>query len=622
MNNNPYSALEENFFIFHEHFERVGSESTQSLKFSIPFEPKLCPFCNNKFGFFTFRHKCNHCGLSYCSDCIRKHQHSDLCEACYAIENNMVDFGNLMHLLAYKNRNSSSRFKEATAIQAGVLFFVNFLKDRDCDSHEYGIIPLYKLERLFITNPIAQTVQQIIYNHIINCKSCKKMDVLIDLFCDISVTYPTNLKKCNFEDNLLEIFMDPLNLQVTAAASRLILLLVKELSFDPEKPKYINVIASESKMATAFMTAALASKYPIPTIFEEGKSSDFQYDSQYIPQIVENILSLFDRYMNTSLAAQYFGSIILLLISKCDVGCAELVKYLPLHNIIKSLILFCPSQLGLSKNEGKISVYLSRMVKNLWFYCENSKNSDDLLSSFFPSVLGFILDVTEKQCGYDKFSYLCIVQSIALDIVDSIEKHEKLGDALVSPFLQDIFKKMREERQSQNDEMRNERIQFLERQNEEMNQMNQKQLEKIHEFERENQLIKSELLDSQAMISSKDAEIIKLKRQLESLSPSQENINSMNKNQDFMQKGESKISNSNDEELNAKIASKDAEIAKLNLELKEKERNLDKNANELHNCASRIQNLTVKWNRLADLLLQQEDHDSNLEDIVQLPPGF
>lgn len=627
MSSSQFSAFEEDFFLYHEHFERVGSEYYQNVRFAIPYETKSCPLCHNKFGFFSLKHKCIHCGLSFCSDCTRKIKSNELCEACYAIEKSMADFNNLQHLLAYKKNNLSSKFKEATAIQTGIFFFLDFLKDKDSDNHEYGILPLYRLESFYMANPIAQTVQQTLYNHILKCSTCKKMDVLIDLFCDISIIYPKNLKKCHFEDNLMELFIDPLNLQVTSAVSRLIFLLVKNLSFDIEKPKYINVVGSDSKIATAFITAALAQKSPIPSIFKESAQSNLPYKQEYLPQIVENVLSLYDGYLNTSLAAQYFGSTILLTISESDSGCAELAKYLPLHNLIKTLILFCPSQLGLSRNEGTIAVYLSRMVKNLWMYCEKSRNSDELLSSFFPSVLGFILDVTEKQCGYDKFSHLCIVQSIALNIVDSIENHEKLRDALISPSLQEVFVKMKEERQRQSDEVNVERIQFLENQNNQMKLINQEQLKKIQEYERENNLIKSELLDVQAKISAKDAEIIKLNKKLEVYRSSQGNqINNSNSNnianQNIKEKSDKADLNSQENELNSCLANKDAEIAKLNAELKEKESILDRNANELHNCASRIQNITVKWSNLAELLLNQEDHDSNLEEIVQLPPGF
>lgn len=626
---NQFSAFEEDFFLYHEHFEKVGSESYQGVRFATPFESKTCPLCKNKFGFFSLKHRCNHCGLSFCSECTRKINRNEYCEACYAIEKNMTGFENIQHLLTYKNNSSSPRFKEATAIQTGILFFLDFLKDKNADSHEYGIVPLYRLEKFFISNPIAQTVQQTLYNHLLNCSTCKKMSVLIDLFCDLSIAFPKNLKKCHFEDNILEIFIDPLNLQVTAATSRLILLLVEKLNFDPENQKYINVIGSDSKIATAFMTAALAHAHghSIPSVFKESKPSELIYKANYLSQIVENVLSLYDQYLNTSLASQYFGSIILLSISESDLGCAELTKYLPLHNIIKSLILFCPSQLGLSRNEGKIAVYLSRMVKNLWLYCEKSKNSEDLLSSFFPSILGFILDVTEKQCGYDKFSHLCIVQSIALDIVDLVEKHEKLRDALISPFLQELFMKMKVERQSQNDEANTEKIQFLENQNKQMKQLNQEQLLKIQQYERENKLIKSQLLDSQAMISAKDAEITKLNKKLEASRSSQVNKNAVSFSNDSLiqninQETDTGKSNSREAELNSNLASKDAQIAKLNVELKEKEKVLDENTNELNNCVSKIQNLTVKWNSLAELLLNQEDHDSNLEEIVQLPPGF
>lgn len=633
MNHNQFSAFEEDFFLYHEHFERVGAESLQSVSFAIPYESKSCSLCHAKFGFFSIKHKCGHCGLYFCGECIRKIKRIEYCEACYAVEKNMTDFTNLNHLLAYKNNNSSTKFKDATATQTGILFFLDFLKDKDSDNHEYGILPLYRLEKFYVSNPIAQTVQQIIYNHILKCSSCKKRDVLIDLFCDLSIAFPKNLKKCHFEDDLLELFIDPLNLQLTASTSRLILLLVENLSFDPENPKYINVIGSDSKIATAFMTAALAHahNHSIPTVFEESKPSNLIYKQNYLPQIVENVLSLYDGYLNSSLASQYYGSIILLSISESDSGCSELVKYLPLHNIIHSLILFCPSHLGLSRNEGKIAVYLSRMVKNLWMYCEKSRDSEDLLSSFFPSVLGFILDVTEKQCGYDKFSHLCIVQSIALDIVDSVEKHEKLRNALISPFLQELFVKMKAERQSQNDEANSEKIQFLENQNKQMKQLNQEQLQKIQQCERENQLIKSKLLDTQAMISAKDAEIIKLNKKLEASRSTQGNGNknavsfsNIPVNEVVEQKSntDANILNSHVDELNSSLANKNAEIAKLNGQLKEKEKIIGENTNELNNCVSKIQNLTVKWNSLAELLLNQEDHDSNLEEIVQLPSGF
>ncbi|OHS94091.1 hypothetical protein TRFO_11348 [Tritrichomonas foetus] len=564
------SAFDDDFFVYYEHFERVASGNHKNPRLSDSVDPLSCPLCKKPFGILTFKHNCSGCGMPFCSDCVIKRGSKELCHCCTAVEKkNLKNFDEIKSLQALRDNKMAAKYHELPPLQVAVLFFLNFFKSKKhIDYHEYAIITLYKYRKSYISNPIVQVVQQAIYSHIVSCRQCKKLNILIDLFCDISVIQHKNLKKFDFELDLIESLLDIQNPRVSAATARLCLLLVQERLFDPDRHFLIEIIHSGNKMSIAFATAAIAHKFATPTLFEESQPSVLQYNPDHVPDLVKNVISLFDGRPSTSTAAQYFGSIILLKLSESEAGASELSKYFPLINVINSLCLFCPNQLGLSRNEGKIAVYLARMVKNLWRFCEKSANKDKLINAFFSSVLGFIFDVTERRLGYDNFSHLCIVQSIALELVDDIATLEQFREALLSPYFQDRFKEMKLERRTSNDVSNQEKIDFLNDHAHMMEQLTQEQVLQIREREKENMRIRQELADSQAMIAAKETECLSLKRQLESLRVSSENLTSSNKN--AFQAKDSEI-----QKLKSEIEAKSNEINALTAIVSAKQQEID-----------------------------------------------
>ena len=510
------NQFNEEFFIYYEHFERVSSGDHRALSFSLSSDTQFCPLCSKQFSIISFKHNCSNCGMCFCSDCVHKCKGGkEKCLSCYALDNKCQKFSSdLKNLENYKNAKLPENFKGALPLQVGVLFFLDFLNAKEHQSIEYPILSLYRYKRVFSSNQVAQVVLHDLYELIISSydKEYKALDVAIDLFSDISLYQRKELKHYSFGVEVLDALLKTQNPNLAAAAARLCLILVQERILDPDIAQLIELINKGNMQTIAFASAALASKFPLPTLFEDSKPSILQYNDQNLSNLTKYILGLFDHKPQSSIAAQYFGSIVLLKISESENGCLELTKYLPLQNLINSLCLFCPRQLGLSRNEGNIAVYLSRMVKNLWRYCEKSSNKDKLINHFFSSVLGFIFDVTERRLGYDTFSHVCIIQTIALDLADDIGNLEQFKAALSNPLFQKRFQEMKNERRSNNDILNQEKIDSLSNQVEELTK---EQILLIREREKENIRIRQELIDMQLMIHSKDFENQKLKRNLD-----------------------------------------------------------------------------------------------------------
>lgn len=138
--------------------------------------------------------------------------------------------------------------------------------------------------------------------------------------------------------------------------------------------------------------------------------------------------------------------------------------------VIDTAIRLCPRSLGVKKQEGRISIYISRMIKNVWIYCEKSSNRDDLLNKFFAEISNFILDITENNPGFDRYSYLCTVQSIVIELADDIMEKEKYRSLLMNPQFQDKLKQMKEERRTSLEKEQSREIDILSKEKDQMEQ--------------------------------------------------------------------------------------------------------------------------------------------------------
>ena len=493
-------SFENGFFQFYESFEQVPSKNYNDSKPPTQNQSTQCFLCNKPFTFFHSAKICNSCKLQCCSDCIRKLDNVETCSCCYAIQTNQKNYDNLKTLHDYFNKFLKANNSNFTPQQTAILLFLNLLKRDEKYIHERIILALYKKRKFYIQDSkITPCIQENLFRFMEISKDNQFLPILVNLMCDISLYNKMCLPTLRPDYDFYRNFLNPKRPELSAAVSRLILILASNHLLNPDQDASMKLIAEGCREAVAYITASLATLFSAPSLYEDSvipsSATECIFVLANLHDLVKNTLILFDQKKsnNSSLAGQYFASLILLKVSESDKGLNELTKHIPMKPLIDTAIRLCPRTLGLKKQEGRIAIYLSRMIKNVWLYCEKSSNRDDLLTKFFADISNFVFDVTEHKPGFERYSYLCTIQTIAIELADDMMEQEKYRSVLMNPQFQEKLKQMKEERRTALENEQLQKIDFLNDKTNQMEQLTQDQILQIREREKENKKIREQL---------------------------------------------------------------------------------------------------------------------------------
>ena len=421
-----------------------------------------CFIFNKPFSFFHGAKLCSVCKLHCCSDCIRRTENMDTCICCLAIQTNLPTFNNLKALQSYSDKFLNSNFSlQSTAI----VLLLNLLK-AESKYEEHIIFSLYKNRKYYINDSILTlAIQNYLCSYLNQSKNNKILPVLIDLICDISIYNKKSILVLRPDFNYYRHFLNQKCPDLSAATSRLIYILSINHILNPDQESSIELIKVGCRESVAFITGALSTLFATPSLYEDSLSSSLikcPFDLNNLPQLVNNLLKLLEqRSMNSSIASQYFSSLILLKISESDDGLKELVKHIPMQQVTSVIVRYCPRTLGMKKQKARIAIYLARMIKNVWFYCEKSIDRDKLLSNFYVEISIMILDLNENHIIYDRYSYMCTIQSITIEIADDIMEQNEYREFLINPKFQEKLSLMKEERRTNNENEKSKQIDSL-----------------------------------------------------------------------------------------------------------------------------------------------------------------
>ena len=553
------SNFDDNFFTYYENFEQVPSSDYDTTPLVTELSLENCPLCNRKFG--SLFHKpisCHNCHISFCKDCIKRNQNMDLCLLCHSILNDPNSFSGLDNLLEYKKKMLQN-VNAHSPKQTSLIVLLDWLKTPNVNLHEYAIRSLYSKRNKYINDMvIVKAITDNMFKHLSLCINCPRRELILDLLADFFIVYKKRIPLVQLKYEDLAKYLDPTYPNISAAAARLIFVGAANNFFSGDQETSINFLGHGSKRAIAYTLASIATAVPDPPLFDESTVSHNLVQS-HIPKLVESIImDVFeDKRKVTSIASQYFGSIILLKISETSFGLNELIKFLPLVRLIETAQKLCPRQLGMSKHNGRISVFLTRTLKHVLFYCEKSPSRDLHMNIFIPALIGLIFDFIEHHIGYSKYSYFCIVQTIAIEIAEEIQAQDQYNAMLSSQQIKEKLHKLKEERITSEQRENQSKISFLSNQNQEMQQLTQEQLLQLRERERESQRIINEFNDLRAKYNQKVTEVQRLTNMFES----QKNDfnNKMAQANNAVTQRDITIKN-----LNGQIAQKQAEINNAN----------------------------------------------------------
>ena len=490
-------SFDNDFFAYDQRFEQVPSQDYSKLKLSVKLDFEICPLCRQRFSFSKKMRNCHDCSFCFCSDCMKNGQ----CQICYAIDNNPPNFNDLTKLNEYKSTQMQIT-EEYTPKQIAILVFLKWLQAQNIHVHEYAIRALYNKRDKYVNDlKIIQVITRDIHKHLIDFKDCKRNDMIMDLLADLFIIYKKKILSIHLKYEEIIPYLTSKDPNISAAAARLALVGAVNKWFKGDQEESINFLSESEKAATAFILASIAADVPEPPLFGDSFSSGYNIDPSHVPKLVEMIMNIFDDKRKVgSIASHYFSSIILLNISTTPSGANELIKYLPLTKLIEITMKMCPRTLGMTNHTGRISVYLLRTVKNVLLYCKQSQNAEQNMAIFVPELINLIFDLTESQLGYNKYSYFCIVQTIAIELAEEIQSQPQYKSMLSSDQIKDKLNRLKEER-TMAEENENQ-INFGKIPNQQMGQLTQEQILQLRESSR----IRSQYEELKAKFLQKEAE--------------------------------------------------------------------------------------------------------------------
>jgi septal ring factor EnvC (AmiA/AmiB activator) len=196
-----------------------------------------------------------------------------------------------------------------------------------------------------------------------------------------------------------------------------------------DMPEVLAVIRTGPAAAVAFVVAALAHQVQMPDVFHILSQPFEKLQLRQLPETTEAVVTLFQRdNKRTSIAAKYYAACVICRISRSREGLALLKRHLVIADINRVIRAFHPRGLGLTKHQSKISIFLSAALLNLWKFAA-SKNDAEYLSILFPDIPYLVFDLCDPDVEYNQFSYIGILQTIALELVDAVSQFQEFREA-------------------------------------------------------------------------------------------------------------------------------------------------------------------------------------------------
>lgn len=581
------SPFDSDFFSFYEKFGRVKAGIVVTPSTSIP-KPDKCLICGAEFKLLGAKAiQCNNCKLHYCKDCIREDKGQKCCGACLSLDKQRDTYDINPIMKNWKDIKQYDGINLSSPAAASYMYFISLLKIREKPFHANAMYVLSRVspEKLVIN----EAAFPVLLEHIQKC-DCEAKATSIELFNDLICRYPLPASiKVTYQS--IEPLLDISSPEISAATARLVYNLTEKKQIRPDKKKVIELYGAGNKIASAYISGALARLYPITSVFHMS-SSRAQYKYDHSRPIIHFAVSMFSKTSkNSTLASKYYSAILLYRMTQTDQGAEQLLSF-QLSDLSEWACLFAPKTQGMVKHESQISIYIGAIFRNLVLFIGKT-TQPELLPNLVTHAITCMFDISSDK-GYDPYSYYSCIQSIYVDILLQLEQFEDYKTLVESPQLQEFKARMLKQRENSQVVENQKMVHDLEEETQRLQNLTQQRALTIEQFQEINDKLQLQVKELQQSITDKESTIAMLTSS--SQSSESELKQKLSQLQDANTQQDNLIKQKDEQILNLTQQNgiKEAKINQQTTEIETMEKEIEDKAAEIKNLKEQLEQLQKK----------------------------
>ena len=440
-----HQPFDGDFWSFVENFSSVPSYYRRFVTFERLDKSSSCHCCGSRGGVLKGKTKnCVSCGLEFCSSCMDP-EGDCFCYFCSMLQKRPREFPRAPKVVEWMNKHV--KMETCTPIQCSVYFFAHLLESSNDKLHAYALYALHKYQNVYLQADNIDFLVEFLAKHVSTC-CCDERALSIDLYCNVVLTR----RRADLDWKLDYRDVEPLlssrnkNLDVVRAACRLFFLLAEKGKVTADQNEVVNALHTGEKEAVAYLVAALAVQCEIPDMYEIHHPQLQEAKYQHMQKMVYGLVKLFDPASErTSVAAKYFGSMLLFRVSQTIEGMKLLSGHIPSATMADAVIRYCPHEHEMEKHKARIAVFLAATYLNMWIFSGEKKTK--LRALLFQDIMTFVVPICEIQQGYNEYSYLGILQTLALELIKVCSRDANCGIAFKSEQFRMMVERMQKDRE-------------------------------------------------------------------------------------------------------------------------------------------------------------------------------